>query len=341
MANELVLKSADLYSSTSLDKLAELISKGHEEIHGAYIRRGALQVAQVGAWLTAAKEKCEHGKWLPWLEEKCPEISQSTAKNYMALYKKIESNRQLIGDINPTAAYKMLGIVKSDAAEQKTEKRKQETEDAIRGIVNAKFEDVCDIRHCGFDELLSNCKADIIITDPPYPKEFVPLYGKFAKAAKESGIPIVAVMCGQSYFPTILADMCKHLEYRWLLCYLTPGGTLQQWGAQAMCGWKPVVLFGGEKWVYDVFKSEKDDKRFHHWGQSLSGLSDLVDRLSEPGYTVCDPFCGGGSTAVASLLLGRKFIGCDIDNSAVESSTERARKVCSDYDTPAGVEEET
>lgn len=340
MANELVLKSADLYASTSLDKLAELINHGHNEIANG-LRRGAWYVAQEGAWLMAAKGKVVHGKWLDWLKDECSEVTPRTAQKYIATYKKALKSKTNLNSLLPTAAYKLLGIVKSDAAEKKTEKRKEETEDAIRGIVNAKFEDVCDIRNCGFDELLSNCKADIIITDPPYPKEFVPLYGKFAKAAKESGIPIVAVMCGQSYFPTILADMCKHLEYRWLLCYLTPGGTLQQWGAQAMCGWKPVVLFGGEKWVYDVFKSEKDDKRFHHWGQSLSGLSDLVDRLSEPGYTVCDPFCGGGSTAVASLLLGRKFIGCDIDKSAVEASTERAKKVCSDYDTPAGVEEET
>jgi hypothetical protein len=328
MANELVLKSPDLYASTSLDKLAELINRGHEEIL-VHVRRTALEVAQVGAWAVAAKGKCVHGEWEKWVKSKCPSVGLTTMWKYASIYRRVEKgNLHLSEDMLPTAAYKMLGIVKSDAAEQKTEKRKEETDEAIRGVVKAKFKDVCDIRNCGFDELLSDCKADIIITDPPYPKEFVPLYGKFAKAAKESGIPIVAVMCGQSYFPTILADMCKHLEYRWLLCYLTPGGTLQQWGAQAMCGWKPVVLFGGKKWVYDVFKSKKDDKRFHHWGQSLSGLSDLVDRLSEPNQTVCDPFCGGGSTAIASLLLGRKFIGCDIDEKAVESSTARAREIC-------------
>lgn len=327
MPNELILKSADLYSSVSLDKLAELINRGHEEIF-LHVRRTALEVAQVGSWLTAVKGKCIHGSWLPWLAEKCPEISQQTVSKYMRLYIKWNINYALNSNLLPTQAYKMLGIIKTDAAGQKSEAKKEATEEAIRGIVKAKFEDVCDIRHCGFDELLADCKADVIITDPPYPKEFIPLYGKFAKAAKESSIPIVAVMCGQTYFPTILADMCKYLEYRWLLCYLTPGGTLQQFSEKAMCGWKPVVLFGGDKWVYDVFKSDKDDKRFHDWGQSLSGLSDLVDRLSEPSQTICDPFCGGGSTAIASLLLGRKFIGCDIDGKAVEISKERARKIC-------------
>ena len=327
MANDLVLKTADLYATVSLDELSELINQGHEEIH-LHVRRTALEVAQVGSWLTAAKGKCVRGSWLPWLAEKCPEISQPTAFRYMTIYRKAQSNYSEMNNLLPTQAYKMLGIVKTDAAEQKKKERDDATEDAIRGIVKARFEDVCEIRNCDFADLLADCKADVIITDPPYPREFIPLYGRFARAAAESGIPIVAVMCGQTYFPTILADMCEHLEYRWLLCYLTPGGTLQQFSEKAMCGWKPVVLFGGDKWVYDVFRSDKDDKRFHDWGQSLSGLSDLVDRLSEPGQTVCDPFCGGGSTAIASLLLGRKFVGCDTNAEAVNSSIDRARSVC-------------
>lgn len=222
----------------------------------------------------------------------------------------------------------LIKAVVGEEKKEKAEKRGDATDKAARGIVNAKFEDVCDIRCCSFEKLLSDCHADVIITDPPYPREFIPLYGRFARAAKASGIPIVAVMCGQTYFPMILADMCEHLEYRWLLCYLTPGGTLQQWSEKALCGWKPVVLFGGDRWVHDVFRSDKEDKRFHEWGQSISGLSDLVDRLSEPGQTVCDPFCGGGSTAIASLLLGRRFIGCDIDEEAVKTATKRAKEIC-------------
>lgn len=329
MANELELKTADTYATVSLEKLASLINEGHEKLHSG-ARRMAIHVAQVGAWLTAAKDKCEHGDWLPWLAEKCPEVTIRTSQKYMATYQKALKSNTNLNSLLPVQAYKMLGIIKTEAAEKKAEDKKEVTEEAIRGVVKSKFEDVCDIQLCSFEYLLKDCKADVIITDPPYPKEFIPLYGKFAKAAKDSGIPIVAVMCGQTYFPTILADMCKHLEYRWLMCYLTPGGTLQQWSERALCGWKPVVLFGGDKWVHDVFKSDREDKIFHEWGQSLSGLSDLVERLSEPGQTVCDPFCGGGSTAIASLLLGRKFVGCDIDEEAVKIATARATRVCHD-----------
>lgn len=111
MENELILKSADLYKSQSLDKLAELINRGHEEVH-LHVRRTALEVAQVGSWLTAAKGKCVHGSWLPWLEKKCAGVTDRTAQNYMRIYKKCVSNTKLISDLRPTQAYKMLGIVK-------------------------------------------------------------------------------------------------------------------------------------------------------------------------------------------------------------------------------------
>src|SRR3990167_4407011 len=106
MANELELKTADTYTTVSLDKLAGLINEGHEKLHSG-ARRMAIHVAQVGAWLTAAKDKCEHGDWLPWLAKKCPEITDRTARKYMALYRKVEPNRNLSSDLLPTQAYKM------------------------------------------------------------------------------------------------------------------------------------------------------------------------------------------------------------------------------------------
>lgn len=44
----------------------------------------------------------------------------------------------------------------------------------------------------------------------------------------------------------------------------------------------------------------------------------LVSTHSLVGDLVIDPFAGLGPTGVASLKLGRKFIGCDLDQSAVD-----------------------
>ncbi len=190
--------------------------------------------------------------------------------------------------------------------------------------------DSCDLRTCSMQELLtSGIEPDSVITDPPYPEEFLPVYEDLAKACKN--VPLVAVMCGQTYLPQIMALMCPHLEYRWTLCYLTPGSQLRQWQRKVDCGWKPVLLFGKPQgYLFDLVKSDADDKRFHGWGQSESGFLQLVDRLTKPGQLVCDPFLGGGTTAICSLALGRRFVGCDVDEKAVKMSQGRVAKFLND-----------
>lgn len=41
---------------------------------------------------------------------------------------------------------------------------------------------------------------------------------------------------------------------------------------------------------------------------------------------VCDPFAGSGSTGVAALNLGRRFVGCDVQDRAIKLSTERLKR---------------
>jgi len=183
-----------------------------------------------------------------------------------------------------------------------------------------------DIRCCSMADLLrSGIKPDCILTDPPYPKEFLHLYDKLAELSVE--IPLVAVMCGQSYLPDILASMTRHSRYRWTMAYLTPGGqAAQQWNAKINSFWKPVLLFGrADDWAGDVCRSipNDNDKRFHDWGQSETGMMDLVERLSKPGQLVCDPFLGGGTTAVVCARLGRRFVGCDLDAECVRRALAR------------------
>jgi len=49
----------------------------------------------------------------------------------------------------------------------------------------------------------------------------------------------------------------------------------------------------------------------------------MLEASAEPGFMVCDPFCGSGSSGVAAVRMGCDFIGADIDPRAVEISRER------------------
>jgi site-specific DNA-methyltransferase (adenine-specific) len=67
---------------------------------------------------------------------------------------------------------------------------------------------------------------------------------------------------------------------------------------------------------------EKQDR--HHVTQKpLDLMLELILAFTEPGELVVDPFCGSGTTGVACLRTGRRFIGADIDPQYAEMATAR------------------
>lgn len=194
------------------------------------------------------------------------------------------------------------------------------------------------VHACDFREAeVPDESVDVIITDPPYPKEFVPLYEELAifanRVLKPGGSCIV--MIGQSYLPDIVAGMAKHLTYHWTCGYITPGGqAVQLWDRKVNTFWKPLLWFtkgdyAGD-WVGDVCESEANDndKTHHHWGQSESGMADIIERFTAKGSVVLDPFLGGGTTGVVCVAKQRTFIGIEVDTQVAKKAEERIRECC-------------
>ncbi len=221
-------------------------------------------------------------------------------------------------------------VTKRKEKEQKKTKRAagagQETE-------RAKLDDRIRLVHADFRDMeLPDGTVDAIVTDPPYSAEFLPLFGdlgRFAAGALKDG-GLMAVMVGQSYLREILESLEEHLAYHWTFAYLTPGGqSAQLWTKNVNTFWEPVLVFcKGEydgPWMGDVASSavNDNDKKHHRWGQSERGMADVLRRVSQEGDLVCDPFVGGGTTAVVARLLGRAFVGCDSDEGCVRTTRGR------------------
>jgi DNA methylase/ParB/Sulfiredoxin domain len=179
--------------------------------------------------------------------------------------------------------------------------------------------------------------VDLIITDPPYPEEFLPLFGELARGAAHVLKPggLLVCMSGQSWLPRVFVELAgSSLEYLWTLAYLTPGGQATQvFPRKVNTFWKPVIVYcqgsyEGE-WYGDVTRSDvnDNDKSHHHWGQSVSGMRDLMQRFVVPGNLVIDPFLGGGTTAIVALELGASFLGFDISQDAIDATRARLADV--------------
>ena len=252
----------------------------------------------------------------------------------LGLTKNESTEAQLLAEL-PAEEFEQIKSGRKTKTKAKKEQRARKEKEALRDAATRIAADkaqalhtVCDIRHCSCAELFqSGIRPDVVITDPPYAQQFLPVFSELASACIK--VPLVAVMVGQSYLPTVLARLSEHLTYRWMLAYLTPGGQSPQiWPRKVNTFWKPVLLFGtAAHWIGDVLKSKENDndKRFHSWGQSESGMAALIEMLTQPGQLICDPFVGGGTTAVAALAVQRRFIGCDVDERAVHETLDRVK----------------
>jgi len=185
----------------------------------------------------------------------------------------------------------------------------QETDKANRRQADrgSEIKDI-EIRKGDFKEVLSDVyDIDAIITDPPYPFEFIECFSDLAIYAKEhlKQDGFIAVYSGQYHLPEVIRRLSEHLIYVWTFCLYHVGKKQLVNGVNIMCGWKPILIFSnGRKKMrfsaYDVAISEKCEKESHEWQQSESGVESLVDIFSQPGQLIVDPFSGSGTFGVVA-----------------------------------------
>lgn len=181
-------------------------------------------------------------------------------------------------------------------------------------------------------EMPDEKQFDYIISDPPYMEEFLYLYETLAERAADDWLKpdgLLIVMCGQSYVNRIYTLMSRHLDYYWTAAYLTQGQPTPLRTRQVNSTWKPLLFFVPKGSKYkgkifgDVFVSDANDKSFHEWGQSESGMLSIISGVCLPGQTIFDPFLGAGTTGVAALKHGCLFEGIDLESNNVELAKTR------------------
>lgn len=174
--------------------------------------------------------------------------------------------------------------------------------------------------------------VDVIFTDPPYLADlYTEAYQVLARHAGRLLAPggYLVTYCPQFHLPVILRILDgSGLAYFWLCAQLNSGAKTIVWSRNAMCGWKPVVIYqkppvsAPDQIFIDVLRGVRA-KAFHPWQQSIHETLHLLSRLAAPGALILDPFAGTGTNLVAAQLLGMNYHGFEIDPATCRIAQDR------------------
>lgn len=210
--------------------------------------------------------------------------------------------------------------------------RDREQKSAFRAAAVAGLGIADDIRHGDFREVLADVpdgSADLIFTDPPYAREFLPLFadlGEFAARVLCNGGSLITYF-GQSMLPEVMMALtASGLTYRWLICVHHEYSRARIKMPRVFVTQKPLLWFSKgvpfqSDFVADFIRSERPDKDAHDWKQSTVEAEYLIDKLTPGRGMVIDPFAGSGTTLIAAKNLGRRFLGADIDETHCKNAS--------------------
>jgi len=224
---------------------------------------------------------------------------------------------------------KMLQAVNDYKKQEKNE------ENIKKGSTINITNDLIDYRLGDFVEQLKDIpdgSIDCIITDPPYPLEHIECWTNLAKEAKRLLKPngFCIAYSGQQNLIEVYNRMNKYLDYYWTFSLNHSGNSQLIRYKNILCGWKPIVVFqNGFKKIdivsKDVITGSKIEKEYHDWQQSEKELIYIIEKFTEIGDTILEPFAGGGTTIVAAVKLKRKVIACEIDKKSYNISKVRIK----------------
>ena len=216
---------------------------------------------------------------------------------------------------------------------QQREKREVEKTEAKKRRRNVDGLYLGDFREIG--DKIPDASVDLIFTDPPYDRKAIELFdglGEFASRVLRPGGSLVAYI-GQIQLPDAVADLSKHLRYWWTCsCYHSGPSLLRMNEYGIVNGWKPMLWFvketRGDKttFINDVATGSRE-KSHHEWQQSEAEARYFIELLTDVDGFVVDPFCGGGTTPVACIGLGRKWAAFEIDEANLSRASERINGV--------------
>lgn len=198
-------------------------------------------------------------------------------------------------------------------------------------------------------------QIDVVLTDPPYnaathSNGLCGTVGDFARKA-DRGVSFAALEDAD-----ILAGILVSLARRWAVAFCAmeqlgeyAAGSAEAWvrsgvwdkinpspqltgdrPGQAVEGLAIMHRKGKKRWnrgggagIWRCAPQQGADRPDHPTPKPAALMVALVKDFTDPGEIILDPFCGSGTTGVAAVRLGRRFIGIEKDAHYAAVARER------------------
>src|SRR3989344_5318269 len=76
----------------------------------------------------------------------------------------------------------------------------------------------------------------------------------------------------------------------------------------------------------DVWRFKRVHRAKYTTQKPVEVFNAMIYASSREGFTVCDPFLGSGSSAIAAIKNKCNFLGCDISKKSIDISSDRVEK---------------
>jgi len=166
-------------------------------------------------------------------------------------------------------------------------------------------------------------QVDAVVTDLPYglnqPYEVYQDTQVNLRHLIQHGLPEMRKIANRVVFTCGITNVHLFPEPDWILCWAySGGGSRGKWGFNV---WQPLLAYGPDPYLQAglgarpdlIYRTETSEDNGHPCPKPLGVWTKVVERCSLERHTVLDPFMGSGTTGVACVRTGRRFVGIEID----------------------------
>ena len=84
-------------------------------------------------------------------------------------------------------------------------------------------------------------------------------------------------------------------------------------------------------YLWNGMIKQNPEKRFHPTQKPLALMEWVINNYTKPRDVILDPFMGSGTTGVAAMRTGRKFIGIELEPEYFNIAAERIKNAAGDF----------